>query len=241
MEDLPAPPSPLKARRIVSIQTGAAVTIAAQGSAEWWDKEWSTGFYKAPRTGLLWLGYEGLSGDEQADRRNHGGVDKAVCVYPIEHYGYWREKLAPLDLPHGAFGENFTTAGMLEAEVCVGDIYTVGSAVVQVSQPREPCWKVARRWRIKDLTAQVERTGRTGFYFRVVRHGEVQAGDALALRERPAPQWSIERCNEAMHRRKEDEALARELADCSLLAASWKDALWTRAEALAKRGAPSTA
>lgn len=89
---------------------------------------------------LSLAGVRGFSGDEQADRKHHGGVEKAVCVYPVEHYEYWHEHLPELALPHGAFGENLTTSGLLESGVSVGDVYELGEAIVQVSQPRQPCW-----------------------------------------------------------------------------------------------------
>lgn len=218
--------------KVVSLHTGAAREITAQGSEAWWDKEWRTGFFKAPQTGPVWLGYEGFRGDEQADRRYHGGVEKAVCVYPEEHYPGWRAMPGLEALPLGAFGENLTTAGLLEGVVCIGDIYSVGEARVQVSQPRQPCWKLARRWRVKDLTAQVEQTGRTGFYFRVLQHGWVQPGDRLELCERLCPRWTLQVCNEIMHHRKDDAALAAELSACALLSGSWKDSLWSRAQAM---------
>ena len=218
-----------------SLQTGAAAHIATQGSGDWWDKDWQTGFFKHSRADRQWLGYEGLRGDEQSDRRYHGGVDKAVCVYPGEHYPFWQETLSLADMPWGAFGENFTTTGLLESEVCVGDTFSVGEARVQISQPRQPCWKLARRWRIKDLAAQVERTGLTGFYFRVLRHGFVKAGDLFSLEERPFPDWSIGRCNDVMHHGTGDVDAARDLAQCPALSGSWKDSLWARAAELESR------
>lgn len=204
---------------------GGARDIASTGTAEWWDKSWRTGFCKEATDVPCWLGYGGFRGDEQADRVNHGGVDKAVCVYPAEHYVEWRHSW---DLPLGAFGENLTTFGLIESGVYIGDVFTLGEARVQVSQPRQPCWKLARRWQIKDFAAQVERTGRTGFYFRVLHHGLVAAGDRLTLLERHHPEWSIARCNEVMHHQKADHEAARALAECSLLSASWKDSLWAR-------------
>ncbi len=198
--------------KLSSVQAGPIREITAQDGRDWWDRSWRTGFFKAVRTGPQWLGYEGLRDDEQADREVHGGVDKAVCVYPAEHYTYWRElpALNGAELGPGAFGENFTVDGMLEGGMCVGDTYAVGEALVQVSQPRQPCWKLARRWRVQTLAALVEQTGRTGYYFRVLRHGFVRAGDGFQLRDRPCPQWSIQRCNEVMHHAKQDEGRARE-------------------------------
>ncbi len=218
---------------LTSLQISKVQKIDATETGEWWDKEWETGFYKAACDGPIWLGYEGLRGDGQADRRYHGGVDKAVCVYPAEHYPKWQEILGAGEMPFGSFGENFTTTGLLETDVAIGDVFSVGDggARVQVSQPRQPCWKLARRWRRKDLALLFEQTGKTGFYFRVLNHGDVQSGDALDLVERPYPDWTVARCNEIMHCRKDDHESARELVrECPALAGTWKDSLWRRVE-----------
>lgn len=215
---------------IESLFTGKIRELVPAGSEDWWDKSWRTAFYKEPAEGPAWLGYEGFRTDEQADRKAHGGVDRAVCVYPEEHYAYWRGELGIPDLPHGAFGENITVSGLPEDRACIGDLFGLGDLRLQISQPRQPCWKLARRWRVKDLTARVEQTGLTGYYFRVLHHGTVQAGDRLTLLERPLPLWTITRCNEIMIHRKKDAETARELASCPLLSGAWRDALWARAE-----------
>jgi MOSC domain-containing protein YiiM len=230
---------------VLALHMGVAAEVPLQGSGEWWDKEWRTGFYKQPQQGPRWLGYQGFRGDEVADTRYHGGVDKAVCVYPSEHYAYWHGKEEEMSgAAHGAFGENLTTGGLLEEQACIGDIYSLGEALVQVSQPRQPCWKLARRWRVKDLALQVERTGKTGFYFRVLRHGHVESGDQLTLESRENPQWSIARCNELMHLQKGDIDSARELSSIPELSGSWKDGLWARSQsrgrdAAARRDQPA--
>ncbi|WAC20643.1 MOSC domain-containing protein [Luteolibacter sp. SL250] len=216
--------------KVLALHTGKVLAFAATGSGEWWDKEWTTGFSKTRTDGPAWLGYEGFRGDEQADRRYHGGSEKAVCVYPAEHYPYWQGRLEIPEFSHGGFGENLTVDDLPEDQVCIGDRFSLGGAEVQVSQPRQPCWKLARRWRVKDLALQVERTGFTGYYFRVLRHGEVRPGDPLILLERPYPEFTIAHCNRTMHHEKADFAAARALAECPLLSASWKDGLWMRAE-----------
>ncbi len=215
---------------LLSIQISGVTEIIGTGTDAWWDKPWTTAFYKRQVDGRIWLGYEGLRGDQQADRKHHGGVDKAVCVYGAEHYPGWRDSLNLAEMAHGAFGENFTVQGMAEADICIGDVFQIGAVRVEVSQPRQPCWKLARRWRIKDLTAQVEQTGRTGFYFRVLQHGWVHAGERFERVERPFPKLTIAHANDVMHHRKDDFAAARELALCPKLSASWKDSLWLRAE-----------
>lgn len=226
--------------KVVSLHVGRSRRIEPGGSGEWWDKPWETGFYKMPVKEPVWLGYEGFRGDEQADRRFHGGSEKAVCAYSAEHYPYWRNHLSKPDLPHGAFGENLTIEGLPETGLHIGDRFSLGEAQVQVSQPRQPCWKLARRWQVKDLALQVERTGFTGFYFRVLHHGYVDPEDRLILIERPFPEWSIERCNQIMHHPEADVDTARELAECPLLSASWKDGLWLRAEKKASSSSKRT-
>jgi MOSC domain-containing protein YiiM len=221
------PPSPIRSEpaRVVRLATGSVEAVPDPAHP---DQTWSTAFRKIARNGPVWLGYQGFQGDEQADRKNHGGVDKAVCVYAATHYPGWREELGLADLSFGAFGENLTVEGLDEANVCVGDILDVGGARVQVSQPRQPCWKLGRLHGIPDLAAQVERNGRTGFYFRVLEHGGVSNGDPAELLERPFPQWTIRRCNEVKHHRKDALDEAQALASCPPLSGSWKDSLWAR-------------
>ncbi|HEX8309744.1 MAG TPA: MOSC domain-containing protein [Chthoniobacteraceae bacterium] len=161
---------------------------------------------------------------------NHGGLDKAACAYPEDHREFWEMELG-FPMPHGAFGENFTTRGAIETGVCVGDIYRCGTAVLQVSQPRQPCWKLARRWRVKDLAARVERTGQTGWYFRVLIEGVVKAPADMALLERPHPEWTIAAANEVMHHRRADWEAARALGSCPSLSRSWQMSLSNRAAA----------
>lgn len=194
------------------------------------DQTWTTGFFKEPTTRSIWLGKLNLDGDGQADLENHGGPEKAVNVYPIEHYPYWEQTVELRNLRPGAFGENFTIQGLLESDVCIGDLFEIGDALVQVSQPRQPCWKLARRWQIKDLALRVQETGRTGWYFRVIREGHVQAGNRLVLIERQHPNWTVFSANEVMHRRTQDRQAAQDLADCADLSSRWRTKLKRRAQ-----------
>src|SRR3954447_26270036 len=143
----------------MSIQLGRPASMGEPGVADPLLRPWTSGIVKWPRAGKVWLGRTNLEGDGQADNRNHGGPEKAILAFSAGHYPVWREELARPDLPFGAFGENFTIDGQGEAAVCVGDVYLVGGATVQVSQPRQPCWKLARRWGLKDLPARVQQTG----------------------------------------------------------------------------------
>ncbi len=214
--------------RLASLQIGRPRTFTTTGSGEWWDKDWSTGIIKESFPDKVWLGYQGLDGDGCADTKVHGGVDKAVCVYSVEHYDFCRQSLEIPDLPHGAFGENFTASDIYEDDVCVGDVFEIGGTLLQVSQPREPCWKPGHRWKNKDLAARILQTGRTGFYLRVLRHGWVQQGEALKLIERKHPEWNLTLCNQIMHHRKDDFDSALALSECSSLSGSWKDTLHAR-------------
>ena len=217
---------------LVLIQVGLPRAYGREGADDPMDRPWTTGFFKQAVAGPRWLGEAHLAGDGQADLVNHGGPDKAVLCYAASHYPGWRAELDRPDLPHGAFGENFTIDGLDEGTVCLGDRYRLGEAVVRVSQPRQPCWKLAWRWRLKELTALVERSGRTGWYLRVLEEGEVRPGLPLALLERPYPEWTVSRATRVMRGRRQDPVAAGALAGCELLAASWRDRL---AEAAAGR------
>ena len=216
--------------KIIGLQISEIQTIETQGSGEWWDKTWTTGFFKLPAEGPQWLGYEGLESDEQSDRKNHGGADKAICVYSTKHDAHWSSIIE--DYGPGAFGENLRVEGLDEENVRVGDIYQVGEAIVQVSQPRQPCWKLARRWKIKDLTKQVEQTGFTGFYFRVLQHGLIEVGQEIKLIEQGEAKWTLAKCNELMHHNRKNLAEIEELANYQLLSANWKDSFLKRLRAV---------
>ena len=215
-------------QHITSIQVGLPQAFGVQDAEEPMDRPWVTGFFKEPVRGEIWLGQTNLVGDGQADLKNHGGVDKAVLAYAAAHYPYWQKQLDLLSLPYGAFGENFTVVGQSEASVCIGDIYTVGDAQVQVSQPRQPCWKLSRRWRIPDLAQQVKAVGRTGWYFRVIKEGTVEPGLELVLSDRFYPEWTVERANRVMHQERNNRQAAAELASCPLLATDWQKTLMRR-------------
>jgi MOSC domain-containing protein YiiM len=186
---------------------------------------WRTAIFKEAVEGPQWATTLGLRGDGQADRRFHGGPDKAINVYCLEHYAHWTAELGVDVMPFGAFGENFTVTGALEPDVCVGDIFEVGDAIVQISQPRQPCGTLARRWHTLSLVKRIENHGSTGWYFRVLTEGEMMAGDTFKQLERPYPKWTVALANEVMHLRRTDYAASHELAALPPLAESWKEAL----------------
>lgn len=203
--------------RVVSLQVGQESTVPFRG------RDVRTGIFKTPVAGRVALGSESLEGDVQVDRRYHGGPDKAVCVHPTEHWPAW-EELVGEPLPYGAFGENLSTAGLLETTVHVGDVFALGTCVVQVSQPRGPCFKLAARWRRRRLPAAMAREGRSGWYFRVLREGEVQSGDELRLTERVSAVTIAEVMRVTFVDRKDAEGRAR-VTSVPELAGEWRDAM----------------
>lgn len=171
------------------------------------------------------LGWTGFELDEQADLSVHGGRDKAVHHYPADHYPWWRASMPnhPLLNAPGAFGENIATDGLTEAGICIGDRFTLGGAVVEVSQGRQPCWKLGHRFGVSSVPALVVSSARSGWYYRVLQTGMVAPDDSLALIERPCPIWTVERAFILLigGGAKRDRAATAELAAIPALAESW--------------------
>jgi MOSC domain-containing protein YiiM len=183
--------------------------------------------------------FHAFEGDGQADRLNHGGVDKAVCVYPFDHYAHWR-KLFGRTLEPASFSENLTVSGAVENEVCIGDVFRTGKAVVQVSQPRTPCGKLAGKNGQRLLARWVAQTGYTGFYMRVLSEGPVSIGDAFELVERHPDRISITAVNDLVFGRSEDERLIERLANLPEFGADGRALFAERLERLrrGKKAAP---
>ena len=203
--------------KILSIQVALPREHGTPGAERAMDRPWTTAFFKEPVRGPVFLARTNLDGDRQGDIENHGGPDKAALAYAAAHYPLWRGELGR-ELPHGGFGENFTVRGQDETTVCIGDVYAIGEARVQVSQPRIPCWKIARRWGIKDLPARVQRTGRTGWYLRVLVEGHVAPGDDIVLLDRPHAEWPVIRASQILYARPHSVADVRALAAVPALA-----------------------
>ena len=193
------------------------------------EQPWRTGFYKRPVAGPVWLGRTNLAGDGQANLRVHGGADKAVLSYAAKHYPAWRAELNMPDLPYGAFAENFTITFLDETSVCLGDVYAIGQARVEVSQPRQPCANITRRWKLPGLSERVEATGRHGWYSRVLVEGEVAPGEAIVLLERPFPEWTVARAFRVMRQRTIERDEAAALRAVPTLSDAWRKTLSTRA------------
>jgi MOSC domain-containing protein YiiM len=225
-------PSHVTPSILYSIQIGTPKNYGSEDAVDAHDKPWTTGFFKTAIEAPVFVGTTNLIGDRQADLKNHGGIDKAVLAYSADHYPIWRDELRMPDMPCGAFGENLTIAGLSEESVCIGDIFRSGMVTFEVSQPRQPCWKLARRWRMHELTGLVVRNGRSGWYLRVLEEGWIEAEMPVALIERPNPAWSIARANGILHHRQADLPVTLELADVPGLAVSWVEELRERAERL---------
>jgi MOSC domain-containing protein YiiM len=155
----------------------------------------TSGIAKSPVSGRRVISQTGLVDDRQADLENHGGLEKAIHHYPFDHYEAWRKELPghPLLAHVGAFGENLSSTGLLESDVCIGDTWRAGSAVLQISQGRQPCFKLNLRFGIDDMAYRVQKTLRAGWYYRVIETGAVEQGDQIELVERRHPDWTVER------------------------------------------------
>lgn len=205
--------------------TGKVKCFGDSNAENHMDRPWKSGMFKSVSDDKLWLGKLGLPEDEVADAKNHGGPEKAVFAYPKKHYPYWQGDLSTDSIGIGGMGENLSLDNADEFTFCIGDTYRFGESIIQVAQPRQPCWKPARRFRVMNFALRIQNSGRTGWYFRVLQEGHVQAGLELELIERPFPQWTIAACNEVMHAKKEELRSADQLASCQLLAESWKKTL----------------
>ncbi len=210
---------------VLSIQVGIPRTLGLEDTENQLDAPFISGILKLSIEGPVLCGKLNLAGDAQADLVHHGGLDKAVLFYDAAHYAVWCKDLQMTHLPHGGFGENFTVAGQSENTVCVGDVYRIGSAIFEISQPRRPCWKLGRRWGRADLLRLVEENARTGWYARVLEEGIVQAGDTIDLIARPLPQFTIEyvtRVVQQWHLRVEE---AKKLESCVSLSENIRSVL----------------
>lgn len=204
------PPIPLR-----SLLTGQAKPYTRPGTF--------SAIAKQPSTRPLRIVQDGLEDDEHGDPRVHGGPDKAIHHYPFDHYAVWAQEIGPRDVlaRAGAFGENFSASGWTEADVCIGDVMTVGEAVLEISQGRQPCWKLNDRFGVPDMAMRVQASGRTGWYYRVLQPGQVSAGDELRVSVRPHPHWTLQRLMAVLHTRELDEAILGECLSLPLTP-SWR-------------------
>ncbi len=194
----------------------------------------STGIFKAPVTTRVMLRTLNLDGDRQADLSVHGGPTKAVYAYPSEHYEYWKRELPETALPWGMFGENFTTAGLFESELNIGDKFRVGSAVVMVTQPRMPCYKLGVKFGRPDIVKRFLASERTGFYFAVLEEGEVGAGDAIEPIEESKDDVKVSDITRLYTSEKHNVPLLRRAVEAETLPESWRGYFRDRLEKLTR-------
>jgi MOSC domain-containing protein YiiM len=190
---------------------------------QWRGKTLTTSIFKAPVAGRVRVSRLNLAGDEQSDLTVHGGVDKAVYVYPSEHYAYWREQLPDFPLPWGAFGENFTTDGLFENEVRIGDRLRIGTAEFGVTQPRMPCFKLGIRFDRAEMVKRFLRSGRSGFYLRVLEEGEVSAGDSVTFTARDEHAVSVSDIVSLYVADDSNQDLLRRASKLPALPEDWRD------------------
>jgi len=203
--------------KLISVNVGLPRTVT------WKRKPVTTGIFKEPVAGRVALHRLNLAGDRQADLSVHGGPSKAVYVYPAEHYDHWRQELPGISMPWGMFGENFTTLGLLEDTVHIGDRLRVGSAEVVVTEPRMPCYKLALKFGRDDIIKRFMHSGRSGFYLAVLQEGEVGAGDNLQFIHRDPHQVTVADIVRLYARQKNDPDLLRRVVQVEALSESWRD------------------
>ena len=200
-----------------------SLCVGLPREVEWHGRTVLTSIFKTPVDGRLRVTTLNIEGDEQSDLTVHGGVDKAVYVYPSEHYEFWRRELPKADLPWGVFGENLTTEGLLETDVRIGDRFRVGSAEFVVTQPRLPCFKLGIRFGRPDILKRFLQSGRTGFYFAVRLEGEVGAGDSIELIAKAREGLTVADVVNLYTVDEQNQELLRRATQSSILPESWKD------------------
>jgi MOSC domain-containing protein YiiM len=191
------------------------VTAVCTGTARPFLGAETSAIAKRPREGAVQVLAEGLAPDEQADRTVHGGPEMALHLYPLDHHEWWRERIGEhpaLDEP-GGFGSNLAVAGLTEDMVHIGDRFRLGTALVEISQPRQPCWKIEHRFGHKGMVAAIVKSGRCGWYFRVLETGDAAAGDTLERVAVGAAEWSVARVFRALVAGKATPEELAELAD----------------------------
>lgn len=203
--------------KIISLNIGLPRIV------EWNGGPVSTGIFKSPVPGAVMLRTLNFDGDRQADLSVHGGVSKAVYAYPVEHYEFWKKELPHTDLPYGMFGENLTTEGLLEDAVHVGDRFRMGEAELMVTEPRLPCYKLGIKFGRSDIIRKFLQSRRTGFYFAVLKEGEVKAGALIELLSRDENRISISDIVRLYAFEKDDLAMLRRVVRLEALSESWRE------------------
>ncbi|WP_298908878.1 MOSC domain-containing protein [uncultured Nostoc sp.] len=200
-----------------------SVNVGLPREVTWKGKPVRTGIFKEPINSRVMVRELNLDGDRQADLTVHGGVDKAIYVYPFEHYEYWQSELPNTELTLGIFGENFTVTGFKEEELNIGDRFKIGSVELMVTQPRLPCYKLGIRFGRSDMVKRFLASRRSGFYFRVLQEGEVGVGDTLELMSRDDNNVTVANIIQLYMREQNNPELLHCAAQLEALPASWRD------------------
>ncbi|REK77088.1 MOSC domain-containing protein [Paenibacillus paeoniae] len=196
-------------------------------------KQVLSGIFKSASEEPHQVRFLGIDGDGQGDTIHHGGADKAICAYFVKRYPYWSEQRGR-PIPNGAFGENFSMTHWTEEQLSIGDIIGIGDTVLQISQPRQPCYKLGLRNEWPELPALAQQTGYTGFYFRVLQEGTVKTGDSFVIHELHKAKFTIAEANRVMYKEKTNKRAIESLLEVEELAASWRDQLTARLHKLAE-------
>jgi len=213
--------------KVISVNVGMPREVAWKGSTA------TTAFFKHPVEGPVAIGKLNLAGDEQADLSVHGGPAKAVYAYPAEHYEYWRKELPQVVFSWGEFGENLTTEGLSEDKLCIGDVLKVGTAVLTVTQPRMPCYKLNVKFDRDDMVKRFLNSGRHGFYFSATEPGDVKAGSQIEILERDPNRVTVSDIVRLYLGHTSDAELLQRATNVSSLPENWKSHL-RRPAALSK-------
>lgn len=215
--------------KIISVNVGLPRLVLRNGEPV------STGIFKEPVAGRVKVRTLNLDGDRQADLSVHGGPEKAIYVYPSEHYDFWKHELPEMDLPWGVFGENLTTTGLLETETNIGDKFRVGTVEVIVTQPRMPCYKLGIRFGRVDMIKRFLVSERSGFYLSVLKEGEIGAGDEFQLLEKNDSGVRVVDITRLYSSEKENVALLRRAIATQALPENWRDYFQQRLENIGHR------
>jgi len=219
-----------------SVMQVISVNVGQPREVIWKGRKVMTGIFKEPVTGRVAVRRLNLEGDRQADLTVHGGPDKAIYAYPAEYYDYWKEQFPQMDLPWGMF-ENLTISGLSEETVYIGDRFQVGSAQLVVTQPRLPCYKLGLKFGRDDILKRFLQSGLTGFYFAVLKEGEVAAGDLISLLQRDEGQVKVADITRLYHQDKHNLDLLRRVLAVESLPEGWRSYFWQRLSKLTSSAA----
>lgn len=214
--------------RVISLQIGKVKSYGDKKSSEFLEKYWESASFKEVVNDKVWAGKLGFKGDEVADRVHHGGAEKAIFANSYQNYEKWTEFLKVKHLSFGALAENLTVSGLHESNVCLGDIHKIGSALLQVSQPRKPCYKISKKHNNKKFTDEIYTSGLTGWYYRVLEEGFIQAENDIQIVFSEEPKISILEANMAFAHPDEKRDTLNKILTISSIAPSYRTSILKR-------------